>query len=225
MPRPASPPKERKHSGEGRTVENTTTPTMWRGCRECCAGVRSARSRPPGSRSRRTRPQRHGHRQPPGTFRCCAVWPGSTADRRTRIRSSYRGWRRGSHSCRAAGTTCTATRRSAPSRHCGTRARSSCARIRTGRLPSSERARGWARPGTEITGETLVGTLCQAQMGHRQLSATYCPRSVRTSYRKHPYSTARTWTNATAGSANASVKASSKSSATRRPPRMCPSTE
>lgn len=51
------------------------------------------------------------------------------------------------------------------------------------------------------------------------------PASRRTSYRKHPYSTARTCTTATSGSAKASAKASSKLSegATRRPPRMRPS--
>ncbi|CAL9524693.1 Hca operon transcriptional activator HcaR [Streptomyces sp. enrichment culture] len=52
------------------------------------------------------------------------------------------------------------------------------------------------------------------------------PSGRRTSYRKQPYSTARTWTRATDGSAKASARAGSKGPAsTSRPPRMRPSAE
>lgn len=47
----------------------------------------------------------------------------------------------------------------------------------------------------------------------------------RTSYRKQPYSTARTWTDATSGSLNARARAAGKSSLTSSPPRMCPCAE
>lgn len=97
---------------------------------------------------------------------------------------------------------------------------------------------GWAALGQALTpvqsaGMALAfGATVSGQFGARTAAAGPAPASRanplrRTSYRKQPYSTARTWTRATSGSSNAAVKASSNTagSPTSCPPRMCPSAE